>query len=99
MRTGWDVHFRELALTRIPVKITTPSQHFKLLNIFPDTAAFGKPSNAVFLAGKRNKLFWFRLRPSGKNVLSCTLPAGDLIIGDTSRLELTGGGFGGVSFV
>ncbi|HXS11272.1 MAG TPA: hypothetical protein VN734_01100, partial [Acidobacteriaceae bacterium] len=61
MRTGWDVHFRELALTRIPVKITTPSQHFKLLNIFPDTAAFGKPSNAVFLAGKRNKLFWFRL--------------------------------------
>jgi hypothetical protein len=28
MRTGWDVHFRELALTRIPVKITTPSQHF-----------------------------------------------------------------------
>jgi hypothetical protein len=30
VRTGWDVHFRELALTRIPVKITTPSQHFKL---------------------------------------------------------------------
>ena len=28
MRAGWDVHFRELALTRIPVKITTPSQHF-----------------------------------------------------------------------
>ena len=28
VRTGWDVHFRELALTRIPVKITTPSQHF-----------------------------------------------------------------------
>ena len=26
VRTGWDVHFRELALTRIPVKITTPSQ-------------------------------------------------------------------------
>jgi hypothetical protein len=25
VRTGWDVHFRELALTRIPVKITTPS--------------------------------------------------------------------------
>jgi hypothetical protein len=25
VRTGWDVHFRELALTRIPVKITTTS--------------------------------------------------------------------------
>src|SRR5215469_17623091 len=30
MRTGWDVHFRELALTRIPVKITTPSLHLAL---------------------------------------------------------------------
>jgi hypothetical protein len=47
VRTGWDVHFRELALTRIPVKITTPSLHFKLLNIFPDTATWGKPPNVV----------------------------------------------------
>jgi hypothetical protein len=44
VRTGWDVHFRELALTRIPVKITTPS----LLLV----------------------------------LISCTLSAGDLIIGD-----------------
>ena len=29
VRTGWVVHFRELALTRIPVKITTPSLLFE----------------------------------------------------------------------
>jgi hypothetical protein len=28
VRTGWVVQFRELALTRIPVKITTPSLLF-----------------------------------------------------------------------
>src|SRR5581483_5130604 len=44
VRTGWDEHFSELALTRIPEKITTPSLHF--------------------------------------DSLSCTLSAGDLIIGD-----------------
>jgi hypothetical protein len=41
MRTGWDVHFRELALTRIPVKITTPSQHFKLLKLLSCTLSAG----------------------------------------------------------
>jgi hypothetical protein len=66
VRTGWDVHFRELALTRIPVKITTPSQHFKLLDVFPDAAALGKPSNAIFLSGKRYNLFRFRVTPSVK---------------------------------
>src|SRR6201996_6632820 len=66
VRTGWDVHFRELALTRIPVKITTPSLHFKLLNIFPNTAGWGKPLERQFLHGKRHKLFWFRLTPLGK---------------------------------
>src|ERR1700761_6985448 len=51
VRTGWDVHFRELALTRIPVKITTPSLHFKLLNIFPNTAGWGKPLERHFFMG------------------------------------------------
>jgi hypothetical protein len=41
MRTGWDVHFRELALTRIPVKITTPSLHFKLLKPLSCTLSAG----------------------------------------------------------
>src|ERR1700761_2085162 len=51
VRTGWDEHFRELALTRIPVKITTPSLHFKLLNIFPNTAGWGKPLERHFFMG------------------------------------------------
>ncbi|HEX5283082.1 MAG TPA: hypothetical protein VFW30_03095 [Bryocella sp.] len=70
MRTGWDVHFRELALTRIPVKITTPSLHFSSSTLF-------------LICGPAGSTF------TGK-CLSCTLSAGDLIIGDTLREELTG---------
>src|ERR1700761_4613594 len=33
VRTGWGVHFRGLALTRIPVKITTPSLLFESVKV------------------------------------------------------------------
>ena len=63
MRTGWDVHFRELPLTRIPVKITTPSLHFKLLNIVPDAAPWVNLRRAF--SSLENE-FLFGVTPSGK---------------------------------
>ena len=43
VRTGWVEHFRELALTRIPVKMTTPSL---LLNLVP--CAYRGPRRVLF---------------------------------------------------
>jgi hypothetical protein len=43
VRTGWVEHFRELALTRIPVKMTTPSL---LLDLVP--CAYRGPRRVLF---------------------------------------------------